>query len=127
MRGVAVNLEEWAHGEYFISSEGQAVIVVAPSGAASDRTQEILSELHFIGADSVLVTDAPPPVPVGTLVEIASGLPEELSPLVVSVPLCLLAFYLARARGKQSYNFSNQDVAKEHYDTIHRATRGQPA
>lgn len=127
MRGVAVNLEEWAHGEYFISSDGQPVIVVAPSGAASDRAAEILSELAFIGADTVLVSDAPPLVPVGTYVEIASGLPEELSPLLANLPLCLLAFYLARARGKQSYNFSSPEVAKEHYDTIHRATRGHPA
>ena len=39
----------------------------------------------------------------------------------------LLAFYLARDRGKQSYNFPSPMAKSEHYDTIHRDTRGTPA
>ncbi len=127
MRGVATNLEEWAHGEYFISRDRQPVVVVAPAGAASDRAAEILAELAFIGADTTLISDRPPPVEVRTAIEFAPGLPEEFSPLLAALPLSLLAFYLARARGKRSYNFPNPEAAREHYDTIHRDTRGRPA
>ncbi len=127
MRGAATNLEEWAHGEYFISRDRQPVVVVAPAGATSDRAAEILAELAFIGADVTLISDGPPPVEVRTAIELAPGLPEEFSPLLAALPLSLLAFYLARARGKRSYNFPNPEAAREHYDTIHRDTRGRPA
>ena len=61
------------------------------------------------------------------MIRVAPGLPEEFSPLVAAVPLSLLAFHLARLRGKRSYNLPGPHDRKEHYDTIHRATRGRPA
>ena len=127
MRGVATNLEEWAHGEYFVSGYGTPVVVVAPAGASSDRVAEILEELAFVNADATLITDAPPVTDVANLIGLAPGLPEEFSPLLAALPLSLLAFYLARDRGKQSYNFPSPMAKSEHYDTIHRDTRGTPA
>jgi fructoselysine-6-P-deglycase FrlB-like protein len=126
MRGVATNVEEWAHGEYFIGGDGQPVIVVAPRGAATDRVGEILVELAFIDADVTLISDEPAPGHQN-VIPLAAGLPEEFSPLLAAVPLSLLAFHLARLRGKRSYNLPGPQDRKEHYDTIHRATRGQPA
>jgi fructoselysine-6-P-deglycase FrlB-like protein/sugar/nucleoside kinase (ribokinase family) len=127
MRGVATNLEEWAHGEYFVTGEGQPVVVVAPSGVSSDRAVEILEELAFISADATLITDSPPATKVANVIGLAPGLPEEFSPLLAALPLSLLAFYLARDRGKRSYNFPSPLAQNEHYDTIHRDTRGRPA
>ena len=127
MRGVATNLEEWAHGEYFVSGHGTPVVVVAPAGASSDRVAEILEELAFVNADATLITDAPPTNSTANVIELAPGLPEEFSPLLAALPLSLLAFYLARDRGKQSYNFPSPMAKSEHYDTIHRDTRGTPA
>ena len=127
MRGVATNLEEWAHGEYFVSGDGTPVVVVAPAGASSDRVAEILEELAFVNADATLITDAPPTNSTANVIELAPGLPEEFSPLLAALPLSLLAFYLARDRGKQSYNFPSPMARSEHYDTIHRDTRGTPA
>jgi fructoselysine-6-P-deglycase FrlB-like protein/sugar/nucleoside kinase (ribokinase family) len=126
MRGAATNIEEWAHGEYFISGDGEPVIVVAPGGAATDRVGEILAELAFINADVTLISDEPAP---GTqnLIPIAPGLPEEFSPLLAALPLSLLAYHLARLRGKRSYNLPGPQDRQEHYDTIHRLTRGRPA
>ena len=37
------------------------------------------------------------------------------------------AFTSPSWRGKQSYNFPSEAVRTEHYDTIHRATIGEPA
>ncbi len=112
MRGVSTNLEEWAHGEYFVTEPGQPVVVVGPSGAASDRVGEILSELAFIGADSALISDEPRGRDTANCIQLATGLPEEFSPLLAALPLSLLAFYLARARGKRSYNFPSPEAAQ---------------
>ncbi len=44
--GVATNIEEWAHGQYFVTSAGDPVVLVNPSGAGQDRGAEILAELR---------------------------------------------------------------------------------
>jgi len=127
MVGTTTNLEEWAHGEYFVTRPNAPVVVVAPSGASFDRAGEILSELDFIKADSVLVSDAVPAGRPGTLIPLAPGLAEEFSPLLAALPLSLLAYYIAKARGQGSFEFPSPEVAREHYETIHRATVAEPA
>jgi glucosamine--fructose-6-phosphate aminotransferase (isomerizing) len=128
--GVATNLEEWAHEEYFVTSPGDPVVLVNPTGAAQDRGWEILDELRFVGATPVVVGDiAPvgPPADGETLLPTAADVPEELSPVTACLPLALLGFHLARVDGKQSYNFPSDVAREEHYETIHRATLGTPA
>ena len=127
MLATVTNLEEWAHGEYFVTGAQTPVVVVAPSGASFDRANEILSELDYIKADSVLVSDATPSVRPGALIPLAPGLPEEFSPVVAALPLSLLAYHLTQARGQESFEFPSPDAAREHYETIHRATVGEPA
>jgi fructoselysine-6-P-deglycase FrlB-like protein len=124
--GVATNLEEWAHEEYFVTETGTPVIVVAPAGASFDRAREILDELAFVGAEAVLVSDEPAPEPA-TWLPLAPGLPEEFSPLLAALPLSLLGFFVSEATGKRSYNFPSEEAEREHYETIHRDTRGTPA
>jgi fructoselysine-6-P-deglycase FrlB-like protein/sugar/nucleoside kinase (ribokinase family) len=126
MLGVATNLEEWTHEQYFVTAKGSPVVVVAPTGASSDRAREICDELRFIGAETTMVTDAD--VPAGArLLPIASGVREEHTPLLTPLPLALVAFHLAAASGKHSYNFASPEAEREHYQTIHRDTRGEPA
>ena len=123
---VATNIEEWAHEEYFITRPGDPVILVAPAGAVQDRAGEILSELQFVRADATVISDTEPPGRAGYL-RLAAGAPEELSPVLAALPLAQLGFYLARQAGKRSYNFPSPQAREEHYDTIHRATLGEPA
>jgi fructoselysine-6-P-deglycase FrlB-like protein len=123
---VATNMEEWAHEEYFITRPGDPVVLVAPAGAAHDRAGEILSELQFVRADATVVSDTEPPGPAGHL-RLAAGAPEELSPVLAALPLAQLGFHLARQTGKRSYNFPSPQAREEHYNTIHRATLGEPA
>ena len=125
--GVATNIEEWAHEEYFVSRAGTPVFLVAPSGASFDRAGEILTELNFIGADAVFISDTRPPVAPGTFIPLAPGLPEEFSPLLAALPLSLFAFYLTRASGQERFEFPSPEAAQEHYETIHRVTKGEPA
>ncbi|MFG1873801.1 PfkB family carbohydrate kinase [Sphaerisporangium sp. NPDC049003] len=124
--GVSTNIEEWAHEEYFVSSAGTPVVMVAPSGAGADRAAEILSELDFIGAFPIVVSDLAPERPALHL-PLAPGVPEEFSPLLAALPLSLIGFHLAEALGKKSYNFPSEAAKTEHYDTIHRVVIGEPA
>ncbi|MGC4110132.1 MAG: PfkB family carbohydrate kinase [Nocardioides sp.] len=126
---VSTNLEEWAHEEYFVTQPGDAVVLVNPSGAGHDRGEEILSELRFVGAAPVVVSDAEPGArPEGELwLPLSAGVPEELSPVTAALPLSLVGFHLAALAGKRSYNFPSEEARTEHYDTIHRATIGDPA
>ncbi len=125
--GVATNIEEWAHEEYFVSGAGTPAFLIAPSGAAFDRAGEILSELNFIGANPVFISDTRPPVAPGAFLPLAPGLPEEFSPLLAALPLSLFAFYLTRSSGQERFEFPNPEAAEEHYETIHRVTQGEPA
>jgi len=128
--GVATNLEEWAHEEYFVTSAGDPVVLINPAGAGHDRGAEILAELRFIGTRPVVISDAPAPpggVPGELLLPLAAGLPEELSPVTACLPAALIGFHAARLSGKRSYNFPSEAARREHYQTIHRATVGEPA
>jgi len=123
---VATNIEEWAHEQYFTTRRGESVVVVAPTGAASDRATEIVSELIYVGATTIVVGDQPISAEACHL-PLSSNVPEELSPVLAALPLSQLGFHLARLSGKRSYNFPNDDAKREHYETIHRVTIGDPA
>jgi fructoselysine-6-P-deglycase FrlB-like protein/sugar/nucleoside kinase (ribokinase family) len=123
---LSTNIEEWAHEQYFITRPGEPVILIAPRGAASDRAAEILLELEYINAAPIFISDD---APAGSAlhVPIASGAGEELTPVLASIPLSQIGLHLMRLNGKRSYNFSDEAASREHYDTIHRATIGEPA
>jgi glucosamine--fructose-6-phosphate aminotransferase (isomerizing) len=123
---LATNVEEWAHEQYFITRPSEPVVLVAPSGASSDRAAEILSELNYIEALPVFVGDQAPPLPA-LLLPVAAGIGEELSPVLASIPLSQIGLHLMRLNSKRSYNFPDDEARREHYDTIHRVTIGDPA
>jgi glucosamine--fructose-6-phosphate aminotransferase (isomerizing) len=123
---LATNVEEWAHEQYFITRPREPVVMVAPSGASSDRAAEILAELNYIEALPVFVGDQAPPLPA-LLLPVAAGIGEELSPVLASIPLSQIGLHLMRLNGKRSYSFPDDETRREHYDTIHRVTIGDPA
>jgi ribokinase len=128
--GVATSIEEWAHEQYFVTSAGDPVVLVNPSGACYDRGAEILSELRFMAARPVVISDRAPggaAAPGEIAVPLAAGVAEELSPVTACLPPALIGFHLARLAGKESYNFSGEAARIEHYETIHRVTVGEPA
>jgi glucosamine 6-phosphate synthetase-like amidotransferase/phosphosugar isomerase protein len=124
--GISTNIEEWAHEEYFVTKENSPVVVVAPSGASVDRAREIISEIDFLSAKAVVISDEN--LGFNSIhLPISKSAKEELSPLLTCLPLALIGFYLADLRGKKSYNFKDEETKIEHYETIHRITIGDPA
>jgi len=127
--GVVQDLEEWAHEQYFVSGPATPIVVVAPSGASHDRAVELLDEMGFIGAPAFLISDAPPPgiVPAERYLPIQAGLDEATSGLLTCLPLALIGFFVSAILGTRSYGFPTPEHEREHYQTIHRDTRGEPA
>lgn len=127
---LAEDLEEWAHGLYFVSSATTPVIIVAPGGASRDRAAELMSEMTYNRTPAILVTnvvDDSVAMAADAVLPFAAGLDEALSPILSCLPLAQLAFHLARSLGTHSYGLDGGERERMHYDTIHRDTRAEPA
>jgi glucosamine 6-phosphate synthetase-like amidotransferase/phosphosugar isomerase protein len=132
--GVVQDLEEWAHEQYFVSGPSTPIVVIAPSGAARDRALELLAEMAFISAPTVVVTDeasTDPPAgiasPAPIRLSVAAGADEAISPLLTCLPIAKVGFFVSEILGTSSYGFPSAEREREHYETIHRDTRGEPA
>jgi glucosamine 6-phosphate synthetase-like amidotransferase/phosphosugar isomerase protein len=127
--GVAQDLEEWAHEQYFISGRSTPIVVIAPAGASHDRAIELIDEMAFIGAPAFLVSDGAPPgaLPRARYVPVEGGLDEAVSGLLTPLPLALIGFFVSQALGTRAYGFPTAEHEREHYETIHRDTRNEPA
>ena len=108
--GGAHELEEWAHEEFFCTRSGTTTVIVAPPGASDDRAVEQLEAAREIGASAVAVcpADAPAAAAADLVLPVAAGTPEELSPLTYCIPLELLAFHYASARGLTMLGFDDE-------------------
>ncbi len=92
---------ELKHGPLALVTDEMPVVVVAPNDALLDKLKSNLQEVRARGGELYVMTDA------GTAIESSAGvhvirLPEHyglLSPIVHVVPLQLLAYHTAVARG----------------------------
>ena len=101
LNGVPQDLEEWAHLQYFLTlswGERGPVLVLAPPGNARDRAEEVVAGIARAGGVAVTVG---PGNPAGARdrLEVATALPELLTPLHFHVPVQLLVLHLARLVG----------------------------
>ena len=108
--GGAHELEEWAHEEFFCTGPGTLTIVIAPPGASHDRAVEQLAAARETGATAVAV--CPPDAPAATAADhvlpVADTGDELLSPLTYCVPLELLAYHFASAKGHVMLGFDQE-------------------
>ncbi|MEA2610186.1 MAG: hypothetical protein QOJ75_2429 [Chloroflexota bacterium] len=128
--GVVQDLEEWAHEQYFISGPTTPIVVVAPTGASRDRAAELLAEMAFVHAPTIVVSDLidDRAATLATIrLPVAPGLDEAVSPLLSCLPLAQVGFFVSEALVARSYGFPSEAHRVEHYETIHRDTRGEPA
>jgi glutamine---fructose-6-phosphate transaminase (isomerizing) len=108
--GGAHELEEWAHEEFFCTAPGTTTIVVAPPGASHDRAVEQLEAAREIGATAVAVSepDTPAAAAADLVLPVAGHATEELSPVSYCIPLELLAYHYASARGLTMLGFDDE-------------------
>ena len=113
LNGVAQDLEEWAHLQYFLTVMGEAkgpVIVLAPQGNAVDRAAEILTGIADAGGEAILATDVDDLKGPATLRLAMPRAPHELvSPITFHLPAQLLALHVARGRDLTFLPLRRQD------------------
>ena len=108
--GVAQELEEWAHEQFFLTGPGTQVLFIAPQGRSVSRIRELLHTTQTMGACGVVITDESNPQlaeAADVTLPVAGAVPEALSPLVYCVPGQLFATYLARSRGRLAFEFDS--------------------
>lgn len=104
VNGIACDLEEWAHLEYFLTLKWGArsvVIVLAPPGNSLDRAQEMVRGIGNAGGRAIVVHASPglafPEAFLG--IDLAYDLDEWLSPLIYHLPAQLLVLHMAARAG----------------------------
>jgi glucosamine--fructose-6-phosphate aminotransferase (isomerizing) len=110
---VGFETEQFLHGPWAAVERDDLVIVVAPPGPSHARGLMAAHVARRIGAAVLLLAEAPDPVATGTIALPATA--ELLTPLVAIVPLQLLAYHLALARG------TNPDTMRTHEPAYGRA------
>jgi glucosamine--fructose-6-phosphate aminotransferase (isomerizing) len=109
--GVAQELEEWAHEQYFITKPGSQVLFVAPPGRSTSRALELSHTAKLMGAMSVVITDESVEGLDHSFTKrlpVAGNVPEIFSPLVYCVPGELFATYLAKEKGLKAFEFDSR-------------------
>jgi len=112
--GIAQDLEEWAHLQYFLTLAWKArsvVVVLAPPGNALDRAEELVQGIAAAGGRAVVVG---PPTPgrfpgAHARLDVAAETPELLTPVTYHVPVQLLVLHLARLAGVPLVPLRRQD------------------
>jgi glucosamine 6-phosphate synthetase-like amidotransferase/phosphosugar isomerase protein len=123
--GVAVELEEWAHEQYFLTRADTPVLVVAPPGSSLDRAREQMRGARDMGGRVVAICDHEDETTKGmahVVFPIVGQLPEEFSPLTYCVPGELFAVELCHALGRPAFAFIE---AKQYEVNMRQILRSQ--
>lgn len=108
VQGVPVELEEWAHEQYFLIRSQTPVLVVAAPGKSVDRAREQMMGAKEMGASVAVICDAEDTETQALadyVFPIMGGTAEEFSPLTYCVPGELFAVALAQALNKPAFAF----------------------
>ena len=104
INGIGVDLEEWAHLEYFLTlawGPRSVVLVIAPPGNSFDRAQEMVQGITGAGGRALVVCEGPQSqfdAPFARC-DLGYDSDEWLSPLVYHLPAQLLVLHMAAQAG----------------------------
>ncbi len=103
LNGVPIELEEWAHEQYFLTRPGVPVFVICPPGRAIDRALEQIRGARDMGATVITISEAGAEnvrTASDIFMPVSGSVPEEFSPLAYVVPGMLVATALHQLRGR---------------------------
>jgi glucosamine--fructose-6-phosphate aminotransferase (isomerizing) len=111
LQAEGLSVEALLHGPFCCVEATDLFVLVAPSGPGRDRTAELAGLIQELGASCLIVGDesAETISPAAAENIVVPHVPETLSPLTCVVPLQLLAYHLARARGTNPDSFRADD------------------
>lgn len=101
--------EALLHGPFQCVEAEDVFVLIAPEGAAGERTLELAGLAREVGSSVVVVDDGVVEMPEGAARLSVPPLPEPLSALACLVPLQLFAYHLALARGTNPDSFRTDD------------------
>lgn len=110
VNGTPQQLEEWAHEQFFITQKGTQCLFIAPPGRGYSRALELIRTANTMGADTIVVTDEAGDEARSLarwVLPVAGTIREEFMALPYCVPGELLATYLAKARGRNAFEFDS--------------------
>jgi glucosamine--fructose-6-phosphate aminotransferase (isomerizing) len=103
LNGVAQDLEEWAHLQYFLTlawRRRSVAIVLAPAGNALDRAEEIVEGISRAGGRAIVAHASGCGAFASAWAQLALPPTEELlTPILYHLPAQLLVLHLARLAG----------------------------
>jgi glutamine---fructose-6-phosphate transaminase (isomerizing) len=110
LQAEGMSTETMLHGPFQCVEAEDLFVLVAPSGAAQERTLEVAELVDEVGGACLIVGDgAVDPLRERRRLLGVPGVPEPLSALTCLVPLQLFAYYLALARGTNPDSFRAED------------------
>ena len=104
-----MSIEQFLHGPMVTVNEADQLVVIAADGPAMPRLLEICAALRIIGAP-MWVVGRPVASAVFATHFALPECPEPLAPLLNVVPVQLLAYYLALAKGTNPDTFRRDDA-----------------
>lgn len=103
-----MSVEQFLHGPMVTVNPDDFAVAIAVDGPGLDRLTQVCNALRLIGTPLWVIGRAIPTVPDATVFALPA-LPEPLSPLLAVVPVQLLAYYLALAKGTNPDTFRRDD------------------
>jgi glucosamine--fructose-6-phosphate aminotransferase (isomerizing) len=97
------------HGPFQCAEAEDLFVIVAPAGAAQERTMEVTELVDEVGGACLIVGDGTPEVSHKPNLLTVPRVPEPLSALTCLVPLQLFAYHLALARDTNPDAFRTDD------------------
>lgn len=101
--GVAQDLEEWAHEQYFVTGPGRTVFVFAADPRAVDRAQRVARSARTVGADVIVIGQSMDSPNGDRLMGPLPNVPSLTMPLISWAPLACAALSYARASGRSPF------------------------
>jgi glutamine---fructose-6-phosphate transaminase (isomerizing) len=101
--------ETMLHGPFQCVEADDLFVLIAPSGAARERTLEVAELVQEVGAPSLILGDDAGTYPAAAGELRVPEVPEPFSAMSCIVPLQLFAYHLALARGTNPDSFRGDD------------------
>jgi glucosamine--fructose-6-phosphate aminotransferase (isomerizing) len=123
-------LEEWAHSGFFLTGPKTALLLLAPAGRSLFRAREIIRAAVAMGASVIAVVpdaDDPAWADATHIAPVPGDVDELISPLLLALPVQMLALQVARRRGATPLGFDSERRREVNFEQIFDSEiRGEP-
>ena len=109
LQAEGMSTETMLHGPFQCAEAEDLFVLVAPAGAAQERTLEVTELVDEVGGACLIAGDGTPEASHKPNLLTVPPVPEPLSALTCLVPLQLFAYHLALARGTNPDAFRTDD------------------